>query len=207
MNAQQTIYTIGYAPHNLEEFTALLILHQIEVIADVRSTPYSQYKSEFNRERLVEHLKKSSIGYVFFGDLWGARIEDPDCYINGQVDFELAAQRKDFRAGIERVKMGMQRYRIALMCAEKDPLTCHRGILISRNVCTEGINIQHILADGSLEKHSESELRLLTLHKLQHPNMFENEQQRIARAYTLQAGKVAFSDHTMKETPEDNLLL
>lgn len=188
------LYTIGYASHTLDSFAELLFKHKIDVVADVRSSPYSQFKAEFNREGLSAYLKKIGISYLFFGDLWGARIEDRSCYVEGKVDFDLAATTKNFQEGMDRVKKGVALHRIALMCAEKDPLTCHRSILLSRNVVGAGIKVQHILSDGLLEEHRESELRLLKIHKLHHPHLFLAEQQRIERAYILQADKVAYSE-------------
>lgn len=114
------LYTIGYAPHSLETFRAILQKHNISAIADVRSSPYSQFKPEFNREGLKRVLMDNGIGYVFLGDLCGARAEDPGCYIEGKVDFALLAMTERFKAGIERIVRGIKAHRIALMCAEKD---------------------------------------------------------------------------------------
>ena len=64
-------------------------------------------------------------------------------------------------SGLERVRTGMRKYRLALMCAEKDPLTCHRAILVCRHLRPVVGDIVHILGDGSLETHGEAETRLL----------------------------------------------
>ncbi|MCI5148865.1 MAG: DUF488 domain-containing protein, partial [Candidatus Electrothrix sp. MAN1_4] len=103
------------------------------------------------------------MSYVFIGDLCGARIEEPSCCINGKVDYSLVAKNQKFLKGLERIKQGMQEYRIALMCAEKDPITCHRAILICRNLLSDEMKIKHILSDGTVEEHKESEQRLLKL--------------------------------------------
>jgi hypothetical protein len=78
------------------------------------------------------------------------------------------------------------------MCAEKDPITCHRTILICRNLLHPEIKIEHILSDGSLEAHKDSEKRLLKLFKLNEPDLFRNEQQRIDDAYSMQGEKIAY---------------
>lgn len=195
-----TIYTIGYAPHTLESFVDVLKRHHIEVVADVRSSPYSQFKADFNRENFAEFLKGRDIRYLFFGDVWGARLTNRNCYVNGQVDFILASKTESFAEGMVRIKKGIEDFNIALMCAEKDPITCHRGIWLSRQLKLSEVDVQHILADGELEAHSASEVRLLKKHKLNHPDLFQTEAQRIERAYQLQAEKVAFSQ---EECPED----
>ncbi len=185
------IYTIGYSPHVLESFLRVIKKHNISAVADVRSSPYSQFKPEFNKDSLAEFLKKNGIAYVFIGDLCGARVEDQSCYVNGKVDYALVAESPKFKEGLERIISGMEKYRIALMCAEKDPITCHRSILVCRNLASRGINIKHLLSDGKTEDHQESEQRLLKLFKLNHPDMFRNEQQRLNDAYKLQGEKIA----------------
>jgi len=188
------IYTIGYAPHSIESFLNLLKKHSITAIADVRSSPYSQFKPEFNSDLLQNTLKNEGIAYVFLGKELGARVEDSECYINGQVDFNLVSKSHLFREGIKRLKNGMSNYRVSLLCAEKDPITCHRTLLICRELARQGIRVKHILFNGSIEDQIESEIRLLKLHKLDHPNMFKSEQERIDEAYNLQAQKIAYEE-------------
>lgn len=192
------IYTIGYSPHTIETFIKILNENQITAIVDVRSSPYSQYKPEFNIENLKEVLMENKIVYVFLGDYCGARVDDHSCYVDGKVDYNLVAKSKKFIEGIGRIKKGMKQFVIALMCAEKDPITCHRTILICRNIQSETIKVKHILSDGEIEDHKESEKRLLILFKLQHPNLFLSEKQRLDDAYNRQGQKIAY------ETIEQN---
>lgn len=186
------LFTIGYAPHTLDSFLNILGKHKINALVDVRSSPYSQYKPEFNQEPLKEFLTKHKIAYVFLGDYCGARVEDPSCYVNGKVDYRLVAENEKFKEGLERIKKGMKSYRIVLMCAEKDPITCHRTILICRNLLSNKIQIKHILSNGKVEDHKDSEQRLLKVFKLNHPDLFRSEQQRIDDAYSRQGEKIAY---------------
>ena len=186
------IFTIGYSSFPLEGFIRTLKEYKINAVADVRSQPYSQFKPDFNREILKEELAKDNIAYVFLGGECGARVDDPGCYIDGKVDYNLVAKNQKFRAGLGRIKRGMEKFNIVLMCAEKDPITCHRTILICRNLASRGINIRHILSNGSIESHKDSELRLLKLYKLNHPDMFRSEQQRLDDAYMRQGKKIAY---------------
>lgn len=169
------LFTIGYSLHTPDSFLRILQKYQITALADVRSSPYSQYKPEFNKETLSAFLKANNIAYVFLGNQCGARVEDRSCYVNGKVDYKLVAENQKFKKGLERIKKGMENFCIVLMCAEKDPLTCHRTILICRNLLAAGINIKHILGNGKVEDHKSSEHRLLTLFNLNHKNLFRSE--------------------------------
>lgn len=186
------LFTIGYSPHILESFLKVLQEYRITALVDVRSSPYSQFKPEFNKDSLSDFLKKNNITYVFLGDMCGARVEDRSYYINGKVDYALVAESNKFKEGLQRIINGMEKFRIALMCAEKDPITCHRTILVCRNLSFRGINIKHILSNGRTEDHQDSEQRLLKLFNLNHPDMFRSEQQRMNDAYSLQGEKIAY---------------
>lgn len=186
------LFTIGYSPHIPDSFLRILKKYKITAVADVRSSPYSQFKPEFNKDQIAEFLKTNGIAYVFLGDVCGARVEDPSCYIKGKVDYALVAEHPKFKEGLKRIINGMEKFRIALMCAEKDPITCHRTILICRNLTSRGINIKHILSNGKIEDQKDSEQRLLNIFKLNHPDMFRSEQQRLNDAYSRQGEKIAY---------------
>ena len=115
-----------------------------------------------------------------------------EAHMNGKVDYSLVAGSPKFKEGVKRIINGMEKYRIALMCAEKDPITCHRTILICRNLSDKGINIKHIMSNGRTEEHKDSEQRLLKIFGLNHPDMFRSEQQRLDDAYTRQGEKIAY---------------
>lgn len=186
------LYTIGHSTHSLEKFLELLTAHSITAIGDVRSSPYSRYNPQYNRETLQKELKKKGLQYVFLGKELGPRSNDPACYINGKVQYNLLAGTALFKEGIQRLKKGMESFRIALVCAEKDPITCHRAILICRHLRDEGITIQHILEDGSIEDNEDSIARLMKLLKLQDTNLFKGREEIIQDAYDLQSEKIAY---------------
>lgn len=188
------IFTIGYSSFSLAEFQNTLKKHKITAIGDVRSLPYSQFKPEFNRENLEEELSKNDITYVFLGEECGARVAEPGCYTEGKVNFKLVAEHPLFKEGLARIKKGLKQFNIALMCAEKDPITCHRTILICRNLLPAKIAIKHILGDGRVELHSASEQRLMRLFDLHHPDMFRSEAQRLEDAYARQGEKIAYGN-------------
>ncbi|MDD3815786.1 MAG: DUF488 domain-containing protein [Desulfocapsaceae bacterium] len=194
------LFTIGYSPHIQDSFLRILEKYKITAVADVRSSPYSQFKPEFNREQLEIFLNRHGIAYVFLGDFCGARVEDTSCYVNGKVDYALVAENPKFKAGLKRIMDGLGKFRIALMCAEKDPITCHRTILICRNLMPAGINIKHIMSNGRVEAHKDSEQRLLKLFNLNQPEMFRSEEQRLAEAYSRQGKIIAYK--TVERTSE-----
>ena len=145
MNKKFELYTIGHSTHSIEEFIKLLAMHSITAVCDVRSTPYSQFTPQFNRELLQQELKKHNISYVFLGEELGARSDNPNCYVNGKVQYGCLAQEPRFYQGINRLVEGLTNYRITLMCAEKDPIACHRTILVCRKLRSRDIEIKHIL--------------------------------------------------------------
>jgi uncharacterized protein (DUF488 family) len=157
----QQIYTIGHSSQSMEAFTAQLQRHNVEVVVDVRSRPYSARFPHFSREPALRSLKAAGIHYVFLGRELGARREEPQCYVDGRAIYDRIAKLPAFMAGIERVLAGAQNYRIALMCAEQDPLTCHRTILVCHELKRDAVSIKHIHRDGALEDHGQAEQRLV----------------------------------------------
>jgi len=186
------IHTIGYAAHTVESFIAALEKFSITAIADVRSQPYSKFKPEFNKENLKKVLMNNHIEYVFLGDNIGARIKAPECYRNGQVDYELISKHPLFQEGIYRLLKGMEKFSISLMCAENDPINCHRTILICKNLKKYQIQINHIIDANTFENHTETELRLMKLFHLEQPDLFTNDSERLAEAYSRQEEKIAY---------------
>jgi hypothetical protein len=134
------------------------------VIADVRSHPYSSYLSHFNRDLLKFELLKAKFKYVFLGDQLGARPKDLSCYINNKAVYSKIIDSNDFQNGIKRILVGLDKYRIALMCAEKDPISCHRTILICKYLRQLDIEIDHIIDNKTLESQKQLEDRLLDLY-------------------------------------------
>jgi uncharacterized protein (DUF488 family) len=190
-----TLYTIGHSTHSIERFLDLLSTHQISAIADVRSMPFSRHTPQFNREPLAHALAAKEIDYVFLGKELGARPVDSGCYVDGQVRFDLLAKSALFRLGLKRLATGMDSYRIALLCAEKDPITCHRMILVCRNVPQVGItDVRHILEDACLEKNSDAERRLLSVHNIEENDLFAAYEELVQKAYDLQSAKIAYTE-------------
>ncbi len=188
------IYTIGHSDNSIEGFISLLKHHGITAVADVRSAPYSRFHPHFNKDSLSSSLEKEKIAYVFLGKELGARPDDSACYKNGHVDFGRLAERGEFKSGLERILIGSEKYRIALMCAEKEPLDCHRTILICHDLKYSGVGIKHILSDGSLEDHQNAESRLLKLTNCERSLFDQNvsDDALLEQAYKKRAGEIAY---------------
>jgi uncharacterized protein (DUF488 family) len=193
------ILTIGHSNHPIEAFLELLQRHGVTAVSDVRSRPYSRYVPQYSREPLKAALARAGIAYVFLGKELGARSENPACYKQGKVQYECLAREPQFAEGIKRVTDGMQKHSIALMCAEKDPLECHRTLLVARRLHEAGIEVAHIHADGSLEGHGMLESRLLRACKMPEGDMFKPRSEFVSEAYAVQGEKVAYQDENMEQ--------
>jgi uncharacterized protein (DUF488 family) len=194
-----SVFTIGHSNHTLEGFLRLLAQHGITAVADVRSVPMSRLHPQFNREELSEALKQAGIAYSFLGKELGGRPQDPSCYMNGQVQYRLVALTDPFQKGIERVLTGAQKYRIALMCAEREPLDCHRGLLVAPAIEKAGASVLHILADGHIEAHRDTMNRLLERFGFTQDDLFRSREELVEEACARQQERVAYTERPEPE--------
>lgn len=169
------IRTIGHSNHPIERFVDLLKAGKVERLVDVRSVPWSRRFPQFGRERLVRSLAEAGIAYAWEGEALGGKPQ-----AGGGYD-ELAA-RPEFGDAIGRLITDGERSNLCLMCAEKEPLDCHRTVLVSRRLAERDVPIEHLLADGSVRPHAEIEEALL--RKVGGvTDLFEDRRARLARAY------------------------
>lgn len=188
------VFTVGHSTHSWERFVGLLRGAEITAIGDVRSAPYSRYFPHFNRDTLKQELRMDGISYVFLGEELGGRPSDSKFFCDGVADYEKMAQTDSFKKGIDRVEEGSKRYRIALLCSERDPLDCHRCLLVGRALAQRGTKVLNILDDGSILDQSAIEERLLDLSGRGSDDLFAARVERMATAYRTRARKVAFSE-------------
>ncbi len=192
----KSIWTIGHSNHDSDRFLELLKKHRISAIADVRSSPYSQYTDQFNREILQHTLRSKNIAYVFLGHELGAQRGSLDCYRNDQVCFDRVAATELFQRGLERLRRGADKYRLAIMCTEKDPITCHRMILVARQVSLHHSDmvIRHIRETGESESHENAETRLLeSLNLPIDGGLFQSRCDLLSIAYEKQGKEIAYT--------------
>lgn len=191
------LFTIGHSNHPIDTFITFLQRYRVTAVDDVRSHPYSRYAPQYSRDPLKAALARMGIAYAFLGRELGARSENPDCYKQGKVQYDRLARQPQFAEGIKRVTKGMEQHCIALMCAEKDPLECHRTLLVARTLHQAGLEIAHIHADGSLEDHRTLESRLLDVCKLPEGDMFKQRDELISEAYAIHGERFAYQDDNM----------
>ena len=200
-NSRQYVLTIGHSTHPLEVFLELLKQHDLTAVADVRSVPYSRFNPRYNREPFAEALVAKGIRYVYLGNELGGRSEDPSCYEDGRIRYDRVAATESFRNGLARIVDGAARYRIVLMCAEKEPLECHRTLLVSRALHEQGVDVAHIHPDGRPEPHDEAMDRLLELLKLPRKDLYRTREELIACAVARQSERFAHVDKTRLPPP------
>ena len=147
------IFTIGHSNHTKERFLDLLTTAKIEVLVDVRSTPNSRWATFANRDSLKEILESVQIRHIYLGDMLGGRPSDSDSYDRqtGEADYQAIRERKYFQRGIRRLMDGLKRYRVCIMCAEENPTSCHRNLLVAESLRNVGVQVFHIRGDGRIQ--------------------------------------------------------
>jgi uncharacterized protein (DUF488 family) len=179
------VFSIGHSSHDWPKFKRLLDGADIGAIADVRSNPASRLP-HFNRAALNDRLNTSGIAYIFLGVELGGRPKG-----GGVSDYERMAARPLFAEGIARVGQIAARTRLALMCSEHEPLTCHRCLLIGRRLVERGAAIAHIMRDGTIEPNEVTEDRLLALTRHTERDLLASRVDRLAAAYRAQGLRIA----------------
>ena len=191
---QYPVFTVGHSNHAPEAFINLLVRHGVDEIVDVRSAPYSRYTPHFNHEPLQRTLDDIGIAYTYVGGELGGRPADRSCYdADGRVRYDRVAETMQFDDGIRDVIRAADERRVALLCTEKEPLECHRTLLVARSLTDRGVDVRHILADGALESHGDAMTRLVETHKLPPDgDMFRTREDVIVEALERQARKFAY---------------
>jgi uncharacterized protein (DUF488 family) len=186
------LFTIGHSNHPIDRFIELVRAADITTVADVRSVPASRRYPWFAAKRLAERLACEGINYEPMGDALGGRPRDPALSRDGVADYAAMAATLAFRSGLDRVVAAARVNRVCLMCSEREPLDCHRCLLIAPQLTQRGLNVGHILADGMIEPHPATEERLLALAGSA-PDLFgADRSERLAAAYRRRAGSAAF---------------
>lgn len=194
------LYTIGHSSHSVEYFVCLLKNNGINCLVDVRSVPYSKYTPQFNMGEIKKSLNSSKIYYLFLGKELGARHEDRNLWTKeGYLDFEKVSKTSFFRSGIERIKAGIERgFNVALMCTEKDPIDCHRSILVAREFHRQKYIVNNILEKGEIQTQDNLEERLLDMYFPNRMQMtlfndhVEDDAELIKKAYLLRNQDIGY---------------
>jgi len=166
------IKTIGHSNHPIERFVDLLKNGGVELLVDVRSVPYSRRFPQFSREKLAKSLEAAGIAYAWEGEALGGK---------SGGSYTAAAARPEFKDTLGRLIERSTQTTVCLMCAEKEPLDCHRTVLVSRRLAERGAAIEHLLADGSTRPHAEIEEKLLA--KKASGDLFDDRNRLLEQAY------------------------
>jgi uncharacterized protein (DUF488 family) len=153
------LLTIGHSNHPSGHFLALLARHGVEVVADVRSRPYSRFVPQYRKQTLAGLLAEAGIGYLFLGEGLGGKPRRGE--VAAPLDYAARVREPAFQDGIAQLLAAVQQARVALLCRERDPIECHRLHLICRHLAPEQLDIRHILPDGRVEPQGATERRLL----------------------------------------------
>ena len=196
---QRRIYTIGHSTHRIEYFVSLLERHGIDTVMDVRSVPYRSRQPQFDRRNLIGSLRSSGIKYVFLGRSLGWRSDNPELYEDGRIKYRLLAETSVFKRGIRRVRKGSEHGNIVLMCAQEDPLDCHRTIFVARELAKKGEDVGHILSDGQVKTHDvmmEHLVKRLGLRRQMDLFLTERQMEKnlVDEACSIQERRIACSD-------------
>ncbi len=193
------VYTIGYSTFLIQDFIYVIKKFNIHCIIDVRSNPLSKYFTDYNQHTLAITLKNNNILYRHYAKEFGARQSNSIFLTSeGFVDFNKFILSEQFLSGIKKVKAGLELgYNFCILCAEADPLTCHRSIMVSRGFLHHNIEVNHILKTQILEPHTKLEKRLVNLyfdnnHQI---SLFEGElsyYEMLTKSYDLKNKEIGF---------------
>jgi uncharacterized protein (DUF488 family) len=186
------LFSIGHSNIPAERFVAMLQSAGVTLVADVRSVPASRHFPWFSKHNLKARLAEAAIGHMTMGDALGGRTNDPALFRDGIADYEAMARRPEFASGLDRLLAAAAQERVCLMCAEREPLDCHRCLLVARRLAERGCAVGHILHDGSVEPHAATEQRLLALAADDCDLFAAGQDDRLAAAYRSRARAVAF---------------
>lgn len=192
------VLTVGASNQPMDDLAGLLRRHSVTAVADVRSIPMSRHTPQFNRPALKSGLSKLGIRYVFLGKELGARSSNPDCYVNGRVQYARLARTPEFQLGLSRIVDGASRECIAVLCTEQDPLDCHRSVLVAPALIQRGVEVSHIHRNGRIETHDVAMHRLRALHGLDQPSLLDSEEELVTRALVLQEEKIAYVNEELR---------
>ncbi len=130
------LFTLGYEKLSVGEFIELLRAAGIDVLVDVRDSPWSR-KPGFSRKPLERALAAAGIEYIhakFAGNPKHLResAKSPEVALAryGRHLDENPAILDEFSALV--AELHGRGERVCITCLERDPKDCHRGILASR---------------------------------------------------------------------------
>lgn len=173
------LLSVGHSNHPIATFLELLKKHDVEVLVDVRSHPYSKFSPHFDGQKLKAVTTSANIRYLYLGKELGGRPDGSRFYTeDGHVLYSLLAESPTFLDGICRLESGARRYKAAILCSEEDPYSCHRRLLIGRVLASHGFILDHIRGDGRIQTEAELQEAEAKQRGEDQPVLFNLQQER-----------------------------
>jgi uncharacterized protein (DUF488 family) len=153
------LFTIGHSNITLDLFLERLRRHGVEVLVDVRTAPYSRYCPQFNGPELRRALEAAGLCYRFAGKALGGKPTEEELRgENGAPDYDKIARTVSYQDGLQQLEALARDGCVAIMCSEADPACCHREKLIARSLRARGVEVTHIMPDGSAATTAQASL-------------------------------------------------
>ncbi len=152
-----TLWTIGHSTRSSEEFLALLTVHEISRLVDVRRYPGSRRYPHFHSDALAKSLTEAGVDYRHMPALGGRRTTRADspnggwrnASFRGYADYMLT---DEFRRASEKLMANAAQSRTVIMCAEAVPWRCHR-LMVADTFVARGWEVVHIMGPGQIQTH------------------------------------------------------
>ncbi len=154
------VLTLGHSRHAIADFVALARSRGTGTVVDVRGQPFSRFNPQYNRAAFASSLAAAGIAYRWEGERLSGRPRDRAFYSpDGSVDWAALRAWRGLSDGIDDVLALARTARIALVCAEEDPLRCHRRFLLTPPLIGRGVRVLHVRGDGTAETEAEAAAR------------------------------------------------
>jgi len=186
------VLTLGHSNREWADFARLLVENQAALLVDVRSMPASRRYPWFNRKDMTAKLGEIGLGYQYLGDRLGGRPKDTVCYAGGAVDYARVVTSSAFREGMDELATLARAKRVCLVCSEKDPMDCHRAILIARHLAPKGFALSHVHGAEKSETQEAFEARLLDIDEGGLLGRIKDRRALVQMAYNRRGRKMAF---------------
>ncbi len=180
------LFTIGHSTRGVEEFLALLLEHDIELLVDVRSIPGSRRVPQFGMEALRQSVELAGIDYCWMPELGGRRKTSPESVnsawrnaaFRGYADY---METEAFAAALMALADFACALPTAIMCAEAVWWRCHRS-MIADALKWAGFEVLHIMGPGKAVPHPWTSAAKIVNGKLSYEEDASSVERRASRA-------------------------